>query len=73
MAGGQQGDAGVVVLFVVPLEKPLTEGSAVLDAAKTIRELRTVFEGAELAFRIGVVFGNIRPVMSPGDTQVGHQ
>jgi len=69
---GQQGGAGVAVLFVVPLEELLTEGTAVLNAAEAIREFRTVLHGAELAFRVRIVVGDIRPAVSLGDAQVGH-
>ena len=44
---GQQADARVPVLLVVPLKKLLTEGAAVLDAAEAIREFRTILQGAE--------------------------
>jgi hypothetical protein len=47
---GEQADAGMTMLFVIPGEKLLTEGAAVLDAAEAVRELRTVFHGPELAF-----------------------
>src|SRR5208283_4387614 len=63
----------MAVLFVVPLEKLLAEGAAVLDAAEAVRKLRAVLHGAELAFRIRVVVGNIRPAMALGNAQVGHQ
>src|ERR1035441_1941641 len=57
------------MLFVVPLEKLLAEGTAVLDAAEPIRELRTVLHGAELAFRVRIVVGNIGSAMALGHTQ----
>ena len=47
---GQQTNAGVAMLFVIPLEKLLTESAAVLDAAEAIREFRAVLHGAKLAF-----------------------
>ena len=67
---GQQADAGVAMLLVVPVKELLTEGAAVLDAAEAVRELRAVLQGAELAFRIRVVIGNIRPAVGLGDAQV---
>src|ERR1035437_5857 len=67
------GDAGVSVLFVIPLEELLTEGAAVLYAAEAVRKLRAVLHGSELAFRIRVVVGNIRSAVALGDAQVGHQ
>jgi len=70
---GEKSDTGMTMLVVVPVEKLLTEGAAVLNAAEAIRKLGTVLQSAELAFRVRVVVGNIRPTMSLGDTQVGHQ
>src|SRR6476620_10060185 len=61
------------MLFVVPPEELLTKGPAVLDAAETIRKLRAVLHGSELAFRIRIVVGDIRSAVALGDTQVGHQ
>ena len=63
----------MAVLFVIPLEKLLAKGAAVLDAAEAIWKLRAVLHGSELAFRIRVVVGNIRTAVALGDTQVGHQ
>src|SRR5438445_7790637 len=48
----QQAHAGVTVLLVVPTKKPLTESTAVLDTPKTVRELRPIFHGSELALGI---------------------
>ena len=39
---GQQADAGVAMLVVVPLEKLLAKGAAVLDAAEAIRKIRPI-------------------------------
>ena len=61
------------MLLVVPVEELLAEGAAVLDAAEAIRELRTVLQGPELAFRIRVVIGNIRSAVGLGDAEIGHQ
>ena len=47
---GQQADAGVAMLLVVPVEELLAKGATVLDAAEAIGELRAVLQGAELAF-----------------------
>jgi len=73
MAGVSKPMAGVAMLLVVPLKELLAKGAAVLDAAEAIRELRAVLHGAELAFRIRVVVGNIRPAVGLGNAQVGHQ
>ena len=40
---GQQADAGVAMLLVVPLEKLLAKSTAVLDAAEAIGKLRRYF------------------------------
>jgi hypothetical protein len=42
------------------------------NAPEMSRELRPIFHGAELAFRIGIVVGGLRNVRF-GDTQVGQQ
>ena len=46
---GEQANAGVAMLVVVPLEELLAEGPTVLDAAEAVREFRAVLQGAELA------------------------
>src|SRR5436853_4722879 len=69
----EQFDAGVAVLFVVPSEEVLAEGSRILDTAKLFREVRPVLQGAKMAFRIRVVVGNIGAAMRFGDAQVGQQ
>ena len=53
--GSEQADPGMTMLLVVPVEELLAEGAAVLDAAESVRELRAIFHGAQLAFRIRVV------------------
>lgn len=45
----------MVVLVLVPLEEGLTEAAGIFDGAEAIREAWAVFQGAELAFRIGIV------------------
>jgi hypothetical protein len=67
---GQQPEAGVPVLLVVPPEKLLTEGAAVLDAAEAVREVRPVLHRAELALRMQVVVGNRGAAVRLGDAQV---
>ncbi len=46
----KQAQAGVAMFLVVPTKKSLTESTAVLNAPKTVRELRPILQGAELAF-----------------------
>ena len=61
------------MLVIVPGEKLLAEGAAVLNTAETIRETGPVFHRAKLAFRIGIVVGNIGSAVRLGDAKVGHQ
>ena len=64
---GEQAQPGVAVFLVVPAEKSLRKSAAVLNARKAIRELRSIFHGAELAFRIRIVVGDVRPTMRLGN------
>jgi hypothetical protein len=61
------------MLLVVPPEKILAECAAVGETAEAIRELRTVLQGPELAFRIRVVIGYIRSAVGLGDAEIGHE
>ena len=67
----QQTYAGVTVLLVIPLKKTLTESTTVLDTPKAVRELRSIFQGSELAFGKGIVVRHVRPAMRFRDTQIG--
>ena len=71
--GGEEADAGVMMLGVVPGKEDLAEAAGVLNGAKTIRKLRAVFQGFELTFREGVVVGDMRPAVSLGDAQIGQE
>ena len=73
MAGGQQAEAGMTMLLVVPREELLTEGATVLNRAEALGKLGAVLHSAKLAFRIRVVIGDVRTAMGLGDTQVGQQ
>ena len=55
----EQAQPGVAVFLVVPAKKSLRKSPTVLNAAETIRKLRPIFHGAELAFRIGIVVGDV--------------
>ena len=59
------------MFLVVPTKKSLRKNSAILNAPEAVRELRPVFYGAELAFRIRIVVGDVRPAVCFGHTQVG--
>jgi hypothetical protein len=56
-------DARMTVIVVVPTEESSTVGAAVLEAAEPVRELRSIFEGAELAFGIRIVVRYVRPAV----------
>ena len=56
---GEQADARVPVLLVVPSEKSLAESPGILNAAETFREIRSILEGLELRFRKGIVVAGV--------------
>src|ERR1017187_3503323 len=56
---GQKTQTGMAMLIVVPGEEGLAESSTVLDRSKAVRKLGPVLHGAKLAFRIGVVVGDV--------------
>src|SRR5271168_4116283 len=68
--GCQKCDSAVMVLVVVPGEKALAKGACILDRAEALRELGPVLEGLELALRVWVVVGDVRPTMSFGHSQI---
>ena len=70
---GEQAQPGVAVFFVVPAEKSLRKSTTIMNAPETSRELRPIFHGAELAFRIRIVVGDMRAAARFGDPQVGQQ
>src|SRR5438552_1622549 len=70
---GQQGDARVAMLFVVPLKEVLTKGSTVLNGAEAIRKFRAVLHGSKLTFRIWIVVGNVGSAVGLGDAKVRHE
>src|SRR5271169_7151245 len=59
----EQAQAGVAMFLVVPAKKSLTESSAILNAPETVRELRPILQGAELAFRVRIIVRDVRPTM----------
>jgi hypothetical protein len=67
----EQAQPGVTMFLVVPTKKSLRKSPAILKASEAVRELRAIFHGAELAFRIRIVVGDVRPTMCFGHTQVG--
>ena len=71
--GRHHADSGVSVLVVVPGKEGLAERACILDTAETIGKLGAVFHGAEMAFRVGVVVGGVRPAVGFGDAEIGQQ
>jgi len=49
---GEQGDAAVMMLAVVPSEELPAKGACVLDGAEAVGELGPILEGFELALRV---------------------
>ena len=58
---------------VVPLEKVDQETPGILHGPEPLRELRVVFQRLELALRIRVVIGDVRPAVGLGHPQVDGQ
>ncbi len=67
--GRGQAQTRVVVRVVVPLKEGLAKVARIFDGAEAIRETRAVFKGAELAFRIRIVVGDMRTGMRFGNTR----
>ena len=59
VGGSEQGDAGVPVFVVVPMEESLAVGAGVFDGAESLGEVRAVFQGLELGLREGIVVGDV--------------
>ena len=70
---GEEADAGMVVLFVVPVKEWLAEGPGVLERTKAIGETRPVLQSAKLAFGIGVVVGDVGAAVGLGDAEVAEE
>ena len=71
--GGEEPNARVMVLGVVPRKEDLTEAAGVLEGAKALGEVGSVFQGLELAFRERVVIGDVGPAVALDDAQVGQE
>ena len=66
-------ESGVAVLVVIPGKELLGETSGILKGAKAFRETGPVLQSPEVAFRIGVVIGDMRSAVSFGDAEICHQ
>src|SRR3990167_1580394 len=54
----------MMVLGVVPGEEILTESPGILNRAEISGEIRTIFEGFKLRFRIGIIIAHVRTRMA---------
>jgi len=70
---GEQTDADMVVLLVVPRKEALRKGARVFNTAKTSGKVGPVLERFELGFGVGVVVTGMRPAVGFGDPQIGQQ
>ena len=73
VGGGEQAEAPVVMLGVVPGEEALAERPRAPDRAEALGELGPILQGLELRFGERVVVGDVRPAVRLGDAQVGEQ
>ena len=73
VGGSEQGDTGVSVFVVVPMEEGLAVGTGVFDGSEPVGEVRSVFQGLELGLREGVVVGDVGARVGLGDPEIGEQ
>ena len=66
-------NAGMPMLFVVPLEKALAKSSCIFNATKTLREIRPVLEGLELRLGKRVIITCVGPAVRLGDAKIGEE
>jgi len=71
--GGEQAEPGMTMLLVVPGEEVLTKSTSILDGPKAFGEARPVFQGFEVALRIGVVVGDMGAAMGFGNPEIRHE
>ena len=67
--GGVQPDPGMAVVVIVIGEEDVAECACFVEGGEAAGKCRTVFEGLELRFGIGVVVGDVRPGMAAGDVR----
>ena len=68
---GQQADAAVAVLAVVPVEEVAAMGAGCAARSRSAREIWPVFERLELAFGVRIVVGYLRSRVALRDAQRG--
>ena len=57
LVGRHQADAGMVMILIVPIKEAAAEPLGILNTTETLRKLRLVFHGFEVAFRERIVIG----------------
>ena len=70
---GQQLQAGVMVLMVVPGKQLLAETPRILDGAEAVRIVRPVLHGFEMSFREKIVVGDMGAAVGFDDAEVSEQ
>jgi len=70
---GDEGDAAVAMLGVVPGEEPSTVCSGVLDRAEAFGEVRAILQGLELGLGERVVVADVGVAVGLGHAEVGEQ
>nr|WP_246078240.1 hypothetical protein [Rhodoglobus vestalii] len=77
LVGREQGDAGVLVVGVVPGHVPSHKDAGLLDVGEGAGEgagvVRSIFHRAELRPRERIIVGDPRPVVGLSDLQIGEQ
>ena len=73
VGGSEQGDTGVSVFVVVPMEEGFAVSTGVFDGSEPVGEVRSVFQGLELGLREGVVVGDVGARVGLGDPEIGEQ
>ena len=70
---GHEADAGMAMLFVVPLEEALAVSAGFFDTAEAVGEVRAVLQGFELRLREGVIVGDVGTAVGLGHIEVHQQ
>lgn len=73
LVGRHQAYSGMVMDLIVPVEEAAAERLGVLDAAETLRKLRLVFHGFEVALRERIIVGGVQPTVRRGDAEICEQ
>jgi hypothetical protein len=68
--GGEEGDAGVKVVVVVPVEEGAAMGPGGLEGGEAVGEVGPVLDGLEEGLGVGVVVADVRAAVGLGDAEV---